>query len=81
MANTNYNTSKIVLIYTDTSEVIIFSSKGTLADYLNVPRETVVNWFRDSNRVIRSNYIIYKATKEYFKQYPGRPDRKGQFSK
>ena len=77
--NIKNNTSKLILIDKLNNEVILFSSKGALADHLTISRETIVNWLRDSNKANKENYIIYKVDREIYKSYPGRPDRKGVF--
>ena len=59
--NIKNNTSKLILIDKLNNEVILFSSKGALADHLTISRETIVNWLRDSNKANKENYIIYNV--------------------
>ena len=42
---------------------IVYKNKGTLARHLRLPRETLVNWFRDTNVKRYNDIVIYKADK------------------
>jgi hypothetical protein len=66
------NTTKLISINTITGEVIGYSNKGVLKDHFNInSRETVVNWFRDTNKIIKEfngcKYIIYRLD-QYIKK-------------
>jgi hypothetical protein len=66
------STNKIILIDNLTNEVIISSSKGALSDYINKPRETIVNWLRGKKSAHKGNYVIIRADKEISKSYPSK---------
>lgn len=55
-------TSKIVGIDNMTGSCIVYSSKGVLSQCINVPRTTIVNWFRLSNRCVHNDITYYRAS-------------------
>ena len=54
-------TSKLISI-DNNGAVLVYSSKGMLSEFINVPRETIVNWFRLSNYYVYNGVKYYKAS-------------------
>ena len=54
-------TSKLISI-DNNGTVLVYSSKGMLSEFINVPRETIVNWFRLSNYYVHNGVKYYKAS-------------------
>ena len=73
------NTNKIILIDHNTNKVHCFSSKGSLADYLHISRDNIINWFRHSNVAHQNNCTIMTVDYYHTKIHPPRPDRKKFF--
>ena len=64
------NTTKICIYNKVSNEVIILANKEQLSNYIHVNWNTIVNWFRNKNKVINyKDYLILKADK-YIKKTP-----------
>ena len=56
-------TSKVISIDSITGECIVYSNKGELANYIGREHETVISWFRGSDRIQVDNKLYIKASK------------------
>jgi hypothetical protein len=63
-------TTSVITIDQDTYECTLYSNLELLSKYLCIPRETIVNWFRDGNRLkIYRNLHIYKVDRRITQKY------------
>jgi hypothetical protein len=58
-------TNKIVLVNTNTNEVLVCGGMSAAAHHLSISRDTFKNWFRESKTARKtvngSSYVMYKA--------------------